>query len=73
MPQGWVVPVLDELAFPYYVLSLAYLKEGKRDLAIDSYKELVRIRNLATEKIDGRSITSIYRIEELEKEISSMK
>lgn len=72
-PQGWIVPDVDESIYPYYVLSLAYLKEGKRNLAIDSYKELARIHDLAINKFGNQSITSRYLIEELEKEISSKK
>lgn len=73
--EGWfLLPPIDKFSYPYYVLSLAYLKQGKRELAFANYKELNLIHDSIREKV-GEDFYFIRppRIEELEKEISSQK
>lgn len=71
--QGWSGVSVDEFSSPYYVLSLAYLKEGKRDLAVDSYKKMKLISTSISEEVGEDNYLSPPPIEELEKAISKKK
>lgn len=70
-PEGWFISV-DKFSYPYFVLSLAYLKKGEKNLAVVYYKETVLLRD-ASVKIIGDKIFLFPRIDELEKEISPTK
>lgn len=70
-PEGWFISV-DKFSYPYFVLSLAYLKKGDKNLASAYYKEMALLRD-ASVKIIGDKTFTLPRIEELEKEISSTK
>lgn len=70
MHQGWSDIFSDEFSVPYYILSLAYLKEGKRDLAFNSYKRWKVINASICERVGEDYCFSLPPIEELEKEIS---
>jgi len=68
--QGWTVSPVDEVSYPYFVLSLAYLQSGQRDLAVDSYKKMISIRSSFEGKVSNYFSP---KIPELEKEISAEK
>ncbi len=76
-PEGWLVLPVDKLSFPYFVISLTYLKKGERTEAIKYYKEMLAVQNLVKDKIKDNAIfknTVVFsRIPELEKAISSKK
>lgn len=71
-PQGWVIRPIDESAFPYLVLSQAYLKKGQKDLAIANYKKLINLVKINGGKA-GQESPLQPRIEALEKELFPKK
>ena len=72
-PSGWFVPPIDKFAYPYSVLSLAYLKKGEKTLAIASYKEMKLINASNSEKVNIDIFINQRKIPELEKAISPKK
>ncbi len=75
-PQGWVVSSRDKSSYPYFVLSLAYLRKGQRDLAIAAYKDYKEIRSINNsiyEKAGETYLSLPPLIDELEKAISKKK
>lgn len=73
--EGWLIPSIDKSPRPYFILSLAYLRKGQKKLAIENYKKMVKLRNLAKGEIQDENFVSrrIEEIEELEKKISKIK
>ena len=75
-PSGWYVLPVDKFVHPYFVLSLAYLKKGQKNLALAAYKdykELRQINESVREKLGETFDLPPPLIEELEKAISSKK
>lgn len=68
MPEGWEPPK-GRLSYPFFVLSRAYLKSGQKDLAISTYREVIKIRQ-DNEKNAGIPVDSLVKIPELEKAIA---
>jgi tetratricopeptide (TPR) repeat protein len=72
--QDWFIPDQKKLVVPYYILALSYLEKGEKALALNNYKEMLKIKDEAIKENGGiDDFGSFYRVEELEKEISSKK
>lgn len=72
-PEEWFVSPIDKMAYPYFVLSLAYLKNNQSDLALETYREMVRLRDINNNIAKANNIKSSFpdlTIAELEKKIS---
>ncbi len=76
-PKGWLVVPADRLSYPYFILSLAYLKKGELTEAIKYYKEMLVLQDIIHNKIKDNPIFKnniiFARNSELEKAISSQK
>lgn len=69
---GWTVLSVDRYIYPYLFLSRAYLKNGRHDLALAAYKEMVKWRELIYKETGDKHIFNV-KIDELEKEVSKIK
>ncbi len=63
---GWVVLPVDKYVRPYFILSKAYLENNQRSLAITSYKEMVKWRDMFFKETGNKDYLG-YKIPELEK------
>ncbi len=69
--EGWFVSDMSENPRPYYALSLAYLRNGQKALAIESYRKMLAVRASVRKELGNVEMGPI--IEELEKAISAKK
>ncbi len=51
--EGWFISDIDESSYPYFVLSLAYLRNGQKVLAIENYRKMLSIRDSIRKKLSN--------------------
>jgi hypothetical protein len=64
--EGWLMPSQDKFVTPYFLLSQAYLKSGQSQLAAETYKEMVAVRDEAYKQTGDKDLLT-FKIKELEK------